>query len=225
LPAPPADTSQRQPKAKAALAAAATAKVTPCDLANDEVDEEKANDKDDEEKAVDKVDKEKANDKVDKEKADDKADEERSPNHKSSRPRDKTISPPKRRQSNNKSPPYGFDYEEDEDKESRSRSTDKAKGEAKTKPTGHNPNNAPECRFLKIHGIKVDAMTPVCTLKHALSFSRVVSLELQVQPVCDDCLIPISANDVCSVCFRCEPLHLLCTKCTFAKTVERVQIH
>jgi hypothetical protein len=81
------------------------------------------------------------------------------------------------------------------------------------------------CRIQKKFGIHLQAATPTCTLNHAMHFSRVLRLEQFVQPTCDDCHSPLIPNDVCSVCLRCEPLHLICIKCSFASSTERVVIH
>jgi hypothetical protein len=139
------------------------------------------------------------------------------------------VLPQQRRQRRNKSSTSESEYaEEDDQGKSRSRSAGNAKVR-ETKAAGIRPDpkapKAPMCRIHRKNGIKFDSVTPTCTLMHVLSFTRVVSLEQYVEPKCNDCLIPISTNDACCVCFRCDPLHLLCVKCTFAASTDRVQIY
>ena len=125
--------------------------------------------------------------------------------------------PNQRRPRRNKSTSSEDESEAEGEGKNRSRSAAKAK---KATPA---PKRAPQCRIQRKYGAKFDSLTPTCTLKHALSFTRVVSLAQHDGPMCHDCLIPISPNDACCVCFRCDPLYLLCVKCTFA--TDRVQIH
>jgi hypothetical protein len=116
------------------------------------------------------------------------------------------------------------DYEDEESSEEESRPREPEKSQPKATGVRTTPKSAPMCRLQKKLGIHFQASTPTCTLQHAMHYTRVLRLEQFVQPTCNDCLCPIISNDLCSVCLRCEPLHLLCSKC-FVKTVEPVQIN
>jgi hypothetical protein len=233
---------KRQPKAKAALAAAATATVNPKIESHDSPDESlrpcapspKASRPRDSSRPSPEPRTIRSSS------IDDPSPIQARNQKKKSYRRSKASSPndvvPHRRQQRRKKGTTSESYSEEEEVhdevkvevKSRSRSARKTKvREAKAATSRPDPKapKAPMCRVHRKTGIKFDSLTPTCTLKHAMTFTRVVTLEQFCEPKCRDCLIPIGANDVCCVCFRCDPLHLLCIECTFAASSDRVQIN
>jgi hypothetical protein len=80
-----------------------------------------------------------------------------------------------------------------------------------------------KCRTLNKFGVLLETDTPTCELSHVLSITRVLQLAQFVEPKCSDCTRHIRLSDVCSVCFRCDPLFMLCDQCTFRQSSAQVQ--
>jgi hypothetical protein len=107
----------------------------------------------------------------------------------------------------------------------------KAKSENVAKKTVHRKLTPSEsrqlyglkvCRIQKKCGIYIQANQPKCPLSHEMHVSRILRLDQFVQPLCADCEIPFNPNDLCSICWRCEPLHIVCVQCSFAGSTEQV---
>jgi hypothetical protein len=86
-----------------------------------------------------------------------------------------------------------------------------------------NPKSSSKIRRIqKKCGIYLQASQPKCPLFHEMHVSRILRLDQFVQPICNDCEVPFHPNAMCSFCWRCEPLHLVCVQCSFAGSTEQV---
>jgi hypothetical protein len=77
-----------------------------------------------------------------------------------------------------------------------------------------------KCRFHKKIGVLLETATPTCKFGHALSISRVLKLAQFVEPKCSDCFCRLRPSNSCAVCFRCDPLFILCVQCTFRPSTD-----
>jgi hypothetical protein len=114
--------------------------------------------------------------------------------------------------------PSGSKESKDQDAASSDGPSSRSRSVPKTKKTH-------QCRIHKKYGVQLDADTPTCPLSHVLTFTRIVRLAQFVEPKCFDCHIRIRTGEGCSVCYRCDPLFMLCVQCTFAISKDRVQIY
>jgi hypothetical protein len=119
-----------------------------------------------------------------------------------------------------------YEYESSNDDKGEDRRPAKSENAATKAETRTSSKSAQKiCRIQKKCGIYLQASTPKCPLYHEMHVTRILRLDQFVQPTCNDCEVPLSPNDLCSVCWRCEPLHLLCVQCSFASSTERVVIN
>jgi hypothetical protein len=81
-------------------------------------------------------------------------------------------------------------------------------------PTPKEKKALHQCRIKKKYGVQLETATPTCELGHVLSISRVLKAAQFVEPKCSDCTRRIRPSDVCTVCYRCDPLFMLCVQCT-----------
>jgi hypothetical protein len=116
------------------------------------------------------------------------------------------------------------DYESSDSEETEDRRNTKSDNVAPK--TAHRTNSTKSsskiCRIQKKSGIYLQASQPKCPLFHEMHVSRILRLDQFVQPLCNDCEVPFHPNDMCSICWRCEPLHLVCVQCSSAGSTEQV---
>jgi hypothetical protein len=111
----------------------------------------------------------------------------------------------------------------DESEERREAKNENVAPKAARRTISKSPKSSPKiCRIQKKCGIYLQASNPKCPLLHEMYVTRILRLDQFVQPICNDCEVPLSPNGLCSICWRCEPLHLVCVQCSFAGSTEQV---